>query len=139
MAFGTVILIKAKGGKLHKVIGYCYVTSMLLLLITAFLLYNLFGGFGIFHIAAVVSSLTLIMGMLPVIRRRSPNWVIHHLAWMYWSVFGLYAAFASEVFTRVVPTEFFSGVGIATALIMAFGAIGFRRNKGKWENQFIKS
>ncbi len=137
--FGTIILLQKKGTRLHKQIGYWYIGSMAVLLITAFMLYNLFGGFGIFHVAAIVSSVTLVMGMWPAFKRSKPNWIMHHLAWMYWSVFGLYAAFASEIFTRVVPTEFFSGVGIATGLIMAVGAIGFKRNKKIWEKKFVKS
>lgn len=135
LIFGSLILMIKKGTRQHKRIGYAYVASMVVLLITSFMLYNLFGGFGIFHFAAIMSSATLFMGMIPAIRRHS-NWVIHHLAWMYWSVIGLYAAFASEVFTRFLPTPFFSAVGIGTGLIMIIGWVGFRLNLKRWQKQF---
>ncbi|MEM1406119.1 MAG: DUF2306 domain-containing protein [Bacteroidota bacterium] len=136
---GTYILLATKGSQLHKKIGYVYVASMAVLLITAFMIYRLFGGFGIFHIAAIVSTITLAAGMIPVIRRKNKNWILLHFAWMYWSVMGLYAAFASELITRLLPVQFFSMVGLATGVIMITGTIVWIRKKKVWENQFQKS
>ncbi|MEM9079035.1 MAG: DUF2306 domain-containing protein, partial [Bacteroidota bacterium] len=128
-----------KGSQLHKKVGYVYVASMVVLLITAFMIYRLFGGFGIFHVAAVVSSVTLVAGMIPAIRKKNKNWVILHFSWMYWSVMGLYAAFASELITRLLPVQFFSMVGLATGVIMTTGIIVWTRKKKVWESQFQKS
>ena len=133
---GTIILTIKKGTKTHKLIGYGYVVSMLALNITALLIYRLFGGFGIFHIAALVSLGTIIMGMIPTIRKKSKNWRVYHFIWMYWSVFGLYAALVSEILTRIPQTPFFSMVGLATGTVMLIGYVGFRTNKKKWVKTF---
>lgn len=135
LIFGSLVLVKTKGTKWHKKMGYYYVWSMVVMLATSFMLFGLFGRWGIFHYASVVSSITLFMGVLPVIRRKG-NWIVWHFSMMYWSIIGLYAAFLSEVFTRVLPTPFFTGVGIGTALIMIAGAIGFRKKSREWETQF---
>ncbi len=135
LLFGTLVLAKRKGTRWHMKAGYLYVISMIVLLVSSFMLYNLFGRFGVFHYASILSSITLIMGMFPVIKKVE-NWVVHHFSWMYWSIIGLYAAFLSEVFTRILPTPFFTGVGLGTALIMLAGGIAFRVNSKKWQSQF---
>jgi uncharacterized membrane protein len=132
---GSFVLGMKKGTKSHKRVGYVYFVSMIGLNGTAFMIYGLFGYFGIFHWAAVFSSLTILGGMIPVIKKPK-GWIYRHFAFMYWSVIGLYAAFASETLTRVPETPFFGMVGIATALIMILGALGFRRNRKKWAKQF---
>ena len=138
LVFGTLILVWKKGTRRHKYWGYAYVISMAALNISAFTLYKLFGGFGIFHIAAIVSSLTLIAGMVPVIRRRpAKKYILVHFSFMYWSVTGLYAAFASEVLTRVPETPFFGMVGIATGIIVLVAYIFLNRMKEKWAKEFI--
>lgn len=135
LVFGTMILIMKKGTRMHRKVGYAYVGSMVVLLASSFMLYNLFGGFGVFHIASIVSSVTLALGMIPV-AMKPDKWVIYHFSWMYWSVIGLYAAFVSEVFTRTLPTPFFSAVGIGTGIIMFAGWVGFKKNLKKWESTF---
>lgn len=134
---GTAVLVSRKGTRRHRLIGYIYVISMVLLLLTAFALYRLFGGFGVFHVAAVISSITIIGGVWPAVRRRSPKWILHHFAWMYWSVLGLYAAFASELLTRLPETPFFGMVGLATGAIMFSGGMMWRKYKRIWQQQFL--
>ncbi|HEX6981280.1 MAG TPA: DUF2306 domain-containing protein [Balneolaceae bacterium] len=133
---GSLVLGMKKGTWVHRKVGYIYASSMLVLLITAFMIYQLFGGFGIFHIAAVVSLVTLIGGMVPVILRKPEGWLTLHFSFMYWSVLGLYAAFVSEVLTRIPETPFFNMVGLATGIIMFFGGAYFYLQKHKWEKQF---
>lgn len=132
---GTLVLIKTKGTIFHKRIGYIYSVSMVLMNLSAFGLYNLFGTWGIFHYGAVVSLLTVVGGMAAAIRRK-PKWIYRHLAFMYWSVIGLYAAFFSEAFTRIPATPFFGMVGIATGATMFIGAYAFHKNKKKWAENF---
>lgn len=135
--FGTMVLIMRKGTKKHKKIGYVYVASMTVLLTTSFMTYRLFGGFGIFHYSAILSSLTLIFGIIPVLTRKPESgWLIQHFSFMYWSVIGLYAALASEVLTRIPQTPFFGMVGLATAVILTIGAIFFVSKRRKWQNIF---
>ena len=117
-------------------VGYVYWVSMSMLLTTAFMIYRLFSGFGIFHLAAVLSTITLLGGMIPVLRRKPKHWVFLHFIWMYWSVIGLYAAFASEMLTRIPSTPFFGMVGFATGGIILTGAIIFSKKKKQWIKEF---
>jgi uncharacterized membrane protein len=134
LAAGTVVLILQKGTVLHRKIGYVYATGMLVVNGTALVIYRLFDGFGIFHYAALLSLLTLVGGMVPVLLRKPENsWLNIHFSFMYWSVMGLYAAFASEVLTRVPETPFFGMVGIATGIIMTAAGVYFYYGKHRWE------
>ncbi|MDQ6788297.1 MAG: DUF2306 domain-containing protein [Acidobacteriota bacterium] len=141
LVFGTWVLAARKGTRAHRRIGYAYAVSMILLIATAFMIYRLFGRFGIFHIAAIASTITLLGGMIPVIRRRPKNsWLNLHFNFMYWSVFGLYAAFVAEMAVRLPfraafssPTTFFITVGVATFSTMMVGQIIFLKNKKKWQ------
>lgn len=140
---GTIVLIKRKGSKFHKQIGYIYAASMVVMLITAFMLYNLYGSFGIFHVMAVVSTLTLAAGMLPMILKKPANsYISLHWNFMYWSVFGLYAAFAAETLVRIpqvviesgIPnTVFYNMVGVAVGIVMAIAYFVLNRKKKDWQ------
>ena len=98
---GLYILLKTKGTKRHKQIGYIYVFSMILLNVTAFMIYRVYGKFGIFHYFAIISSLTLFAGLYPVLSKKSKDYLLQHFNYMYWSVIGLYCAFMAELFTRL--------------------------------------
>jgi len=140
MLFGSLVLFMAKGTRKHKQVGYLYVVSMLIMLVTSFMLYRLFRGFGIFHIASIFSALTLFGGMYPVIARKpDTNWIGHHFAFMYWSVVGLYAAFFSEVLTRVPETPFFWMVGVASGLTFIVGGFVFSKKKHEWYALYAKN
>jgi len=134
---GTMILGFKKGTALHKKIGYVYVVSMGVLIITAFMIFRLFGGWGIFHYTTLVSLVTILLGMVPIWTKRPINkWQNLHFSFMYWSVMGLYAAFVAEILTRVPQTPFFSMVGISIAIIMIIGGICFGIKSKKWEKIF---
>lgn len=134
---GSFVLTLRKGTRLHKQIGYVYAINMLLLNATAFAIYRLFGGFGIFHVAALVSLFTLLGGMIPVITKKPQHkWVELHYIYMYWSVIGLYAAFISETLTRIPETPFFGMVGIATFVVMLLANIFYRKLGKKWKRKF---
>ena len=100
MLFGAAVILKTKGTEIHKKIGYAYCLSMIGVIVTAFMIYRLFDGWGIFHYMAVISSITLLLGMIPALFRKPSGWIGLHIGFMYWSVVGLYAAFISEVMTR---------------------------------------
>ena len=53
MITGIFVLLTKKGTIKHKQIGYVYTVSMVLVNVTAFMIYRLFGGFGIFHFFAI--------------------------------------------------------------------------------------
>ena len=142
LVFGTWVLAVRKGTQTHRKVGYLYTISMVLLIATALMIYRLFGTFGVFHVAAVVSAITLAGGMIPVFLRRPRNsWLGLHFSFMYWSVFGLYAAFVAETATRLPvraifdsPKMFFITVAVATFATMMVGQIIFFKKKKKWQN-----
>lgn len=130
-----------KGGRRHRQVGWTYVLAMLTVNATAFMLYGLFGGFGPFHAAAVVSLAGLVAGVLAARgakRARAANQgfrrshrVELHYWWMTFSYVGLIAALASEAITRLPATRGIGGgagamfglaVGGATALVFAVGS-----------------
>lgn len=136
---GSMILAMKKGTKIHIQVGYVYAASMLIVVGTAFMIYRLFGGWGIFHWAAVVSGVTLAGGMIPVILRKPKNeWLSLHFSFMYWSVMGLYAAFIAETLVRIPESPFFGMVGIGTGLVMLIGGGFFYYRKNYWEHQFLQ-
>jgi uncharacterized membrane protein len=115
----------AKGTGLHRVIGYIYVLSMLGLNLTALTIYRLFGGFGPFHVLAIISLITLAAGFIPAFTKRPKQiWLYRHYEWILWSYVGLVAAAASEVLTRV-PFFDRSTVGFALAVLLASSVIIF--------------
>lgn len=144
LVFGTLSLWKSKGTPSHKKIGYGYAVSMITMLLTAFLLYNLFGKWGVFHWAAVVSSLTLAAGLIPVMLR-TKNYITLHFAFMYWSVMGLYGALIAEVLVRLprvvlesgIPNStFYTMTGVAVGATMIAGGIFFINLSASWQRQF---
>ena len=136
MIFGAWVIFNRKGSKRHKQVGYAYAISMIGVIVTAFMIYRLFKGWGIFHYMAVVSSVTLILGMLPaMLRKPKDNWAGLHIGFMYWSVVGLYAAFISEVLTRAP----WSNMKLFLVILMSFFALCsflFNRNMKRWTAQF---
>ena len=99
---GMFVLLRPKGTKSHKVVGKIYVTAMLGLNITAFGIYNLFGGFGVFHVAAIISLFSVLAGLLVLyFRTKIKFWVLIHYEFMVWSYIGLLAATSNEAFVHV--------------------------------------
>lgn len=133
---GTLVLALKKGTALHRKIGYVYSGAMVLVIATAFMIYRLFGGWGIFHWAATVSGLTLIGGMVPVILRRPDSWVALHFSFMYWSVMGLYMAFASEIITRIPQMLPIQSLGLVIGVMGLTAGAFFYRRKKQWQQQF---
>ena len=114
---GAGVLLRAKGTRSHKRIGYAYVACMLAMNASALMIYRLFGGFGPFHVLALVSLVTLFLGVVPAVRRR-PGWLKKHYGRMSWSYVGLCAAFAAEIIVRT-PAVRGLGVGFGIAVLVA--------------------
>lgn len=118
---GTFILFRPKGDMLHKRSGYVYVASMIVVLVTSFMIYRLFNGFGIFHIFACISTFALTGGMLPMLKQnRTVKDLRQHAEVMGWSVVGLYCAFISETCSRLRfdYAMIVMGVGIGLCCIL---------------------
>jgi uncharacterized membrane protein len=119
---GLVVVLGRKGGRTHRRIGYAYVAVMVLMNVTALLIYDLFGRFGPFHWLALVSLVTTLAGFVPAWLRRPAGWLDIHARCMSWSYAGVVAAFAAEIGARVPGVRFVHGVvwpGLAVMVVAA--------------------
>jgi uncharacterized membrane protein len=140
LIFGTFVLFTIKGDLKHKRIGYAYTFCMIVLNVTAFSIYRLFHGFGPFHVTAIISFLTLMMGFIPVlIRKPGGCWIHYHVTGMYYSVIGLYAAFVSELIVRIPGAPFFTFITIGTAVVVAAGIFIFQIKRKAWIAQNLRN
>lgn len=146
LLLGTLVLILEKGTTKHKIIGKLYGLTMFVVLITAFMTYRLFGNWGIFHCTAVISTLTLFFGLIPILTMKlNKNYISLHFSFMYWSIMGVYGAFVSKTLIRMPNVVIESGIpnyvfynmtGIGTAIVMGLGVYYFLKFKPKWDKQF---
>ena len=115
---GAAVVFMRKGTKKHRWIGRAYVFMMLAVNATALMIYELFGGWGMFHWAALLSLVSLVFGYIPAYRKK-PGWRVRHAYWITGSYVGLMSAFAAETLTRYSPWPF-----TATVVIVSF-AVSF--------------
>lgn len=110
-AGAAVLLVRPKGSRRHRQLGWAYVVSMLVLNGTALAIYRLFGTFGPFHYAALISLATIVAGTLVAREarrarmardlKRRERLVSVHYRFTTFGYVGLLAAFASESITRI--------------------------------------
>ena len=137
LASGAVVVLRRKGTPSHRRIGWVYAASMLVLSITALAIYRLTRTFGPFHVAAVISLVTLVAGIIPAWRRQPrESWLDRHYFFMSWSYLGLLAATVAETASRVPAVQAFGGgptpafwvaVVIASIAVFVIGARVIRR------------
>ena len=120
VVFGTLVIGAPKGTPRHRRLGRAYLLAMVGLNGTALAIYELFGRLGPFHCMALLSLLTLVAGYLPA-RTRSTGWMSRHAYFMAGSYVGLIAALASEILTRLPGLSLFTGVLIASAVVIVVG------------------
>ena|SRR5688500_10568640 len=133
LASGAAVLLRPKGTRGHRQLGWIYVGSMLAVNVTALMIYRLFGGFGPFHVAALLSLATVIAGIIPAVRRRPRDrWLDRHYFFMTYSYLGLLAATAAEIGTRLPAARgaFWWAVIVATIVVFAVGGVMIRRRVG---------
>lgn len=140
LIFGGAVLVAKKGTQIHRKVGYLYIASMAILIISSFFVYRLFGKFGIFHVLSLVSTFSLLAGMIPMSKKvRTLKDFETHFKRMYWSVAGLYAAFAAESFVRIPK---FGGFwqAVAWSFILAFVIcfVAFIKMRPVWSKRFGK-
>jgi uncharacterized membrane protein len=122
LLFGAFVFPMTKGTRLHKALGYLYAAALLATNVTAFGLYHLTGHFGMFHVAAIVSFLTLIAALIPVITRRPrKSWLTLHYKYTSWSYVGLLAAALSEAAVRLPHAPFWPAVAFGSAIFFGIG------------------
>lgn len=125
---GGLVVAAPKGTRYHRWVGRVYFAAMLVLNVTALLIYRLWGHFGPFHAAALVSLVTVVLGVVAV-RRRKPakTWRIGHAYWMSWSYVGLLAAAVAETSTRLLNFNFGLTVAVASFAVLGVGAVVINR------------
>ena len=144
---GSSVLYRQKGTRLHIRTGRIYGLAMLIVCATSFMIFRVHGTFGVLHVFAILSTITLLLGMLPLYLKRPTNYFLHHLSWMYWSVIGLYCAFAAEIFTRLpmilnVKNSyglFYLLIGISSGFVGYLGARRFKVLGKRWKATFSAS
>ncbi len=123
---GAAVVLLPKGTMTHRRVGRTYAIAMLALCVLAFTIRGstpFFGGFGAFHIMALVSLVTVGLGVRAVrMRSRSPDWRSTHLAWMLWSYVGLIMATGSHV-VRPVFLALREPLGNATVAMTLTGLL----------------
>jgi uncharacterized membrane protein len=129
LASGAIVFFNNKGTPLHRRMGYVYVFAMIALNVTALMIYRLFGKFGPFHVLAILSLITIVVGFIPAYRKQPrATWMHKHFRWMCGSYVGLAAATASEIIVRVPPAGFIQTrtmfFGLIIAASMAIGIAG---------------
>jgi uncharacterized membrane protein len=119
---GTLVLLSRKGTRRHRWLGRAYVCAMIGVNLTAFSIYELFGGFGLFHWMALASLLTVLGGYIPA-RSRKPGWKTRHAYFMAGSYVGLIAALAAEILTRTPWLAFEHAVAVASFVVISVGLV----------------
>lgn len=131
---GTAVLYLPKATKGHRRLGWVYVGSMSVVLLTAFRIYTLFGRFGIVHWGAVGSTGALLLGVGAVVGRAVvPDWLRWHYVGMGVSVTSLYATFAVESTYRLFPVTYFWWSTLGPGLfVLLLGGWLLRRHYPAW-------
>jgi uncharacterized membrane protein len=125
---GAVVVFKRKGTRFHRWAGRVYLAAMLALNASALAIYDLYGYFGPFHVAALLSLVSVLMGVRSAwTRKPAQGWRIAHAYWMCWSYVGLLAAAVSETATRYLDFHFGWTVAAATGMVILAGALVINR------------
>ena len=119
LVLGAVVFAMRKGTIRHRAVGACYVGTLLLSNAVALTVTRSTGGFGPFHVLAIVSLCTLVVGLVPLwILPRGPRAIAVHGITMGFSYVGLVAAGLSQAVAQLVPAH--SGVGVIATSALAF-------------------
>ena len=128
LLLGAATLLATKGSHRHVWLGRAYAGAMGVLLVAAFVTYEVDGNFGPFHVMAIFSSLTLVAGLLPYwTGHRGSDAIRIHANFMAWSYIGLVAAGASQLVTHTVSGPAWVAVLVTSVLIVAVGVVLVRR------------
>lgn len=124
LIFGAAVISRPKGDQRHKVLGYFYAVSLLLVNVSALSVYEASTGIGPFHILALVSLVTLISGFFPAFLRRPVTWWLDlHAYFMSWSYVGLVAAGAAQFATMSTSLPPQLAVGLPSILLVIIGGV----------------
>jgi uncharacterized membrane protein len=123
---GAAVLLLPKGAHTHRLIGTVSVLALVVVNVAALSLHRE-NAFGVFHALAVVSLVTIGVGLVPLLLGgRSLPVIANHAYCMAWSYAGLVAAGSGQLVGAVGEDGPWVPVVIATVLLIG-GAIIFGR------------
>jgi uncharacterized membrane protein len=126
---GAAVLLLPKGTHIHRVIGTVYGLALVLVNVAALSLHRE-NAFGVFHGLAVVSLVTIAVGLSPLLLgKRSAMAIATHAYCMTWSYAGLVAAgcgqlavaVGQDVWAWVVPVVI--GTVLSISGVVIFGRV----------------
>lgn len=121
---GCVVLLRVKGTRVHRRLGFLYCASMVILNVSSCFIFSLTGEASLFHALAAFSLLTVLIGYAAAAWRiPRGGWLELHQHFMAWSYIGLLAAAAAEAAVRIPETRFWWAVVAASFTVIAAGGI----------------
>ena len=128
IASGAYVVARRKGDITHRRCGWLLAGSLLGVNVTALFIYNLTGEFGPFHVFAIVSLASVLLGVGHArLRRPERGWRERHAYVMTWTYVGLLSAAAAEATTRLPETSFWWMVLAASGAVLAAGGLVITR------------
>jgi len=123
LTLGAMVFLQPKGGRRHRLLGRLYAGALVLVNVSALLVYEESSGPGPFHVLALVSLATLSAGLVPaLLRRPGGSWLEAHAYFMSWSYVGLVAAGVAQVGTMVAGPGALPVV-LPSVLVVLVGAL----------------
>ena len=123
---GAAVLLSSKGTHSHRVTGTVYVLALVLVDVAALSLHRE-DTFGVFHALAVISLVTIGVGLSPLlVGKRSPPVIANHAYCMAWSYAGLVAAGCGQLVGAVGDSAWVVPTVIGTVLTVS-GVVIFGR------------
>jgi len=102
LVLGAVMILREKGTPSHRVFGSGYVVLLVAVNAAALLLHRE-ASFGVFHVLSLVSLVTVLVGVVPMVTgARSPAVIARHAYFMVWSYAGLVAAGVGQLATSTL-------------------------------------
>ena len=131
IAVGLIQFLRPKRGANHRARGYFYVYAMLVADGTAMLVYQFSGRFNLFHVAAIINFVCVVLAIVPLLRSPRPaNWRRTHYYFIAWSYVSPISAAVTEIVARLGPLTTRGQVGLAAFVLsivtmaIAFVVIG---------------
>jgi uncharacterized membrane protein len=131
---GLIQFLRPKRGAAHRALGYFYVYAMLVADGTAMLVYRFTGHFNLFHVAAIINFVCVVLAVVPLLRSPRPaNWRRTHYSFISWSYVSPLSAAATEIVARLGPVTTREQVGLVALVVslvtmtVAFFLIGRHR------------
>lgn len=118
------LLRRRKGDVTHRILGLLFVAAMLFVNASAFSLYDISGGWTLFHYLAVANLVSVVPGFWTArlfALKKDKNYLVAHATFMGWAITGVVGAGVAQFATRILPpllgdTALFVFLGIYFAI-----------------------